>query len=301
MPKKSKLYGWQCSECHRDSSSDELKILDPDELEKPRKKRQAAARALALSAVANSRHNSDTDDFEPMIVHAIGNGERKKPGRKKSSNRSSLQTPTSASPPVKVTKLDEDALADAKQNLIDNVINSDFEARKKEERERRRQEKKRRKEEKRRREREEAAKSSSIVEDPNSGVCVLTIEPKPLKLKIKAPVMPPSSHDASTINGEGEKSAEFRLEDDSDGAEEKAVPRKKRRSSLKERDVRTMCDKCGQSGNNEDLVRCDECRRCYHFAACLVPLRKKSPKVAGYSWHCNDCDPSEVDSDWHLD
>ena len=48
-------------------------------------------------------------------------------------------------------------------------------------------------------------------------------------------------------------------------------------------------------------VRCDECKKCYHFD-CLVPPVKKSPKVAGWSWHCIDCDPSDAeDSDWHLD
>ena len=65
-------------------------------------------------------------------------------------------------------------------------------------------------------------------------------------------------------------------------------------------DKRTQCDKCSGPGSNANLVRCDECRKCYHFD-CLVPPVKKSPKVAGWSWHCIDCDPSDVDSDWHLD
>ena len=63
---------------------------------------------------------------------------------------------------------------------------------------------------------------------------------------------------------------------------------------------RTRCDVCGQEGSNENLVRCDVCKKCFHFL-CLLPPVKKSPKVAGYSWHCNDCDPSDRDSDWHLD
>ncbi len=44
MPRKSKLYGWQCSEC--DKSSGDEEVEDPSA---PRKKRQAAARALAAS------------------------------------------------------------------------------------------------------------------------------------------------------------------------------------------------------------------------------------------------------------
>ena len=38
-------------------------------------------------------------------------------------------------------------------------------------------------------------------------------------------------------------------------------------------------------------LRCDECKKCYHFT-CLDPPVKKSPKRRGYSWHCADCDPS---------
>nr|XP_040582724.1 PHD finger protein 14-like [Lepeophtheirus salmonis] len=75
---------------------------------------------------------------------------------------------------------------------------------------------------------------------------------------------------------------------------------KKKRLSADAKDVRTFCNKCEASGSNSNLVRCDECQKCYHFS-CLFPPVKKTPKVAGYGWHCNECDPSDVDSDWHLD
>ena len=71
-------------------------------------------------------------------------------------------------------------------------------------------------------------------------------------------------------------------------------------AAAKVKDVRTRCDVCQREGSNENLVRCDVCKKCFHFK-CLLPPVKKSPKVAGYSWHCNDCDPSDRDSDWHLD
>ncbi len=48
MPKKSKLYGWQCSECDRSSGDEDEKSAARDP-EAPRKKRQAAARALLAS------------------------------------------------------------------------------------------------------------------------------------------------------------------------------------------------------------------------------------------------------------
>merc|ERR1719319_1037288 len=73
-------------------------------------------------------------------------------------------------------------------------------------------------------------------------------------------------------------------------------------SAKKGRDVRNKCDVCLEEGSNLTLVRCDECKKCYHFM-CLVPPIKKTPKVPGWSWHCTDCDPSDTDPDptrWKL-
>jgi len=33
----------------------------------------------------------------------------------------------------------------------------------------------------------------------------------------------------------------------------------------------------------------------------IVVVGGGDDEVSGYSWHCNDCDPSDRDSDWHLD
>ncbi|XP_065839286.1 PHD finger protein 14-like [Oscarella lobularis] len=73
-------------------------------------------------------------------------------------------------------------------------------------------------------------------------------------------------------------------------------------ATKKLKDVRTQCVKCGQSGTNQTLVRCDDCRKCYHFQ-CLEPPRKTTPKVAGYKWFCINCIPmsdEEVDNSWEL-
>ncbi|XP_076332725.1 PHD finger protein 14 isoform X4 [Tachypleus tridentatus] len=59
-----------------------------------------------------------------------------------------------------------------------------------------------------------------------------------------------------------------------------------------EKDLRTDCVRCGESGSNTNLVRCDECKNCFHFH-CLVPPVKKSPKPRGYTWFCEDCDQTE--------
>ena len=62
-------------------------------------------------------------------------------------------------------------------------------------------------------------------------------------------------------------------------------------------DKRTNCHACNEAGDNESLVRCDECRRCFHFS-CLDPPCSKSPKRRGYSWYCQDCDlPSDAEEE----
>ncbi|GAB0092811.1 PHD finger protein 14 [Sergentomyia squamirostris] len=56
-----------------------------------------------------------------------------------------------------------------------------------------------------------------------------------------------------------------------------------------------ICDVCGQNGTPQNLVMCDECRKNYHFT-CLEPPLKKTPKRRGYSWHCADCDPTDIET-----
>ncbi|XP_048367526.1 PHD finger protein 14 isoform X7 [Sphaerodactylus townsendi] len=76
---------------------------------------------------------------------------------------------------------------------------------------------------------------------------------------------------------------------------EEHIPRERRqRQSIvqkkpKSEDLRTECATCKGTGDNENLVRCDECRLCYHFG-CLDPPLKKSPKQTGYGWICQECD-----------
>lgn len=55
--------------------------------------------------------------------------------------------------------------------------------------------------------------------------------------------------------------------------------------------IAIKCDVCLTAGTTLDVVRCDECRKSYHFR-CLEPPLKKTPKRRGYSWHCADCDPT---------
>uniref|UniRef100_A0A4W3HI25 PHD finger protein 14 n=1 Tax=Callorhinchus milii TaxID=7868 RepID=A0A4W3HI25_CALMI len=85
---------------------------------------------------------------------------------------------------------------------------------------------------------------------------------------------------------------------DGEKNEEPTPPRARRRRQAssssfpkrpKSEDSRTECATCKGPGDNENLVRCDECRLCYHFG-CLDPPLKKSPKQTGYGWICQECD-----------
>ncbi|XP_030202984.1 PHD finger protein 14 isoform X2 [Gadus morhua] len=91
-------------------------------------------------------------------------------------------------------------------------------------------------------------------------------------------------------------------EDRDDKIEEPAPrERRQRQSALQKRqqqqqppkaeDTRTECTTCQGPGDNDNLVRCDECLLCYHFG-CLDPPLKKSPKQTGYGWICQECDNS---------
>ncbi|CAH3182295.1 unnamed protein product [Porites lobata] len=68
----------------------------------------------------------------------------------------------------------------------------------------------------------------------------------------------------------------------------------------KPEDSRTECCVCKQSGTNSNLVRCDQCKLCYHFQ-CLDPPIKANPKTRGYLWFCTECDESEEESDEDVD
>ncbi|XP_067143642.1 PHD finger protein 14 isoform X2 [Centruroides vittatus] len=59
-----------------------------------------------------------------------------------------------------------------------------------------------------------------------------------------------------------------------------------------EKDLRSDCFRCKEVGDSTNIVRCDECKKCFHFQ-CLNPPVKKNPKQRGYTWYCEDCDSEE--------
>ena len=57
------------------------------------------------------------------------------------------------------------------------------------------------------------------------------------------------------------------------------------------------CSVCNKPGDSKTLVKCDECKQCYHFQTCLDPPYKKNPKSKFYGWVCTECDESEEEND----
>ncbi|KAM9307159.1 LOW QUALITY PROTEIN: PHD finger protein 14 [Pholidichthys leucotaenia] len=95
----------------------------------------------------------------------------------------------------------------------------------------------------------------------------------------------------------GQKRKRVPICEDRDDKIEEPLPRERRQrqSAMQKKpkadDTRTECTTCKGPGDNENLVRCDECQLCYHFG-CLDPPLKKSPKQTGYGWICQECDTS---------
>uniref|UniRef100_A0A1A8L4C9 PHD finger protein 14 n=1 Tax=Nothobranchius pienaari TaxID=704102 RepID=A0A1A8L4C9_9TELE len=95
----------------------------------------------------------------------------------------------------------------------------------------------------------------------------------------------------------GQKRKRVPMAEDREEKVEEPLPRERRQrqSAVQKKpkadDTRTECATCKGPGDNENLVRCDECQLCYHFG-CLDPPLKKSPKQTGYGWICQECDTS---------
>ncbi|XP_022105583.1 PHD finger protein 14-like isoform X2 [Acanthaster planci] len=74
---------------------------------------------------------------------------------------------------------------------------------------------------------------------------------------------------------------------------ENETPKAKRERTtqrkLPVREAKGTCVKCNKEGDCNSIVRCDQCRKCYHLG-CLDPPCKKYPKKFGYMWYCTDCD-----------
>ncbi|KAF4531881.1 hypothetical protein B566_EDAN000910 [Ephemera danica] len=248
MPKKTKLMGWQCSECDKETSGSEPECPDP---EAPRKLRYSQGDA----PVPTYRH-FDPSDPCPQLQRQ---------------------------PMVALTPLDFTATVPAlvlqASRLLENAKGSGKRRHKHQHRLGPNGEK-----HKRRR------KKKHMADQPR------------IKITIK-PILPPSDQAPGSSQQMFVASqptvclTPLVVSSTSStpvATPSPAKPRARRPSNRPEPDVMTQCDTCQTPGTNQNLVRCDECRKCFHFH-CLEPPVKKSPKRRGYSWHCADCDPTDSD------
>ncbi|CAL8297244.1 unnamed protein product [Lota lota] len=121
----------------------------------------------------------------------------------------------------------------------------------------------------------------------------------------------PKKHHVRFTRTRGQKRKRPPMCEDREEKTEEPPPRERRRrqSALQKQkqqqqqqqqpkadDTRTECTSCQGPGDNENLVRCDECLLCYHFG-CLDPPLKKSPKQTGYGWICQECDAASSSRD----
>lgn len=107
----------------------------------------------------------------------------------------------------------------------------------------------------------------------------------------------PKKHQVRSSRTRGQKRKRVPMSEEREDKIEEPLPRERRQrqSAMQKKpkadDTRTECTTCKGPGDNENLVRCDECQLCYHFG-CLDPPLKKSPKQTGYGWICQECDTS---------
>uniref|UniRef100_A0A8C2HHJ4 PHD finger protein 14 n=2 Tax=Cyprinus carpio TaxID=7962 RepID=A0A8C2HHJ4_CYPCA len=127
------------------------------------------------------------------------------------------------------------------------------------------------------------------------------MSPEPKKLQVRGtvsmitPVIMTKCHFPFDQRTRGQKRKRMSICEEEKIEEPSPRERRQRQSTLQKKpkadDTRTECTTCKGPGDNENLVRCDECQLCYHFG-CLDPPLKKSPKQTGYGWICQECDTS---------
>uniref|UniRef100_A0A1B6M4F6 PHD finger protein 14 n=1 Tax=Graphocephala atropunctata TaxID=36148 RepID=A0A1B6M4F6_9HEMI len=261
MPKKTKQMGWQCSECDKDSSGSEVECMDP---EAPRQLRKL-------------KDNGNGDITPPV-----------KPEDHSEAMKDRDHDDTLADLEV--------ALCSPVEAVAVPVVSG-------------RSGKKRRRE-KHHRYSPEPTGSSQVarphkrkrkrksVETPEAEVEVEQNRPA-LKIFFKSIPHPTGEGSAYAVTPGGVYQASISRPVPPPAPTLSYTPSPSNRTPpakrLKEADTVVLCSTCNLTGTNANVVRCDECRKGFHFH-CLDPPVKKSPKVRGYSWHCADCDPTESDS-----
>ncbi|PSN49297.1 hypothetical protein C0J52_09400 [Blattella germanica] len=268
MPKKTKLMGWQCSECDKESSGSEIECVDT---EAPRRLRHAVKEPEKLPGPLTPKVT-----IKPIEPQPVG------------PPRPAFTIRGVGSPPATVTS--PTLMNSNSMSISSNSVEHQSQRQGK----KRRREKHHRyspdsqgmspsKEHKRKRKRK-----SFDMENPNQETPRIKIKIKPIPMPIgegassSGPQMFVATSSTETVLTPSpimSRAARF-------SGGRLSGPKKP-----KDADVMTKCDVCNGPGSNDNLVRCDECMKCFHFT-CLDPPVKKTPKRRGYSWHCADCDPT---------
>ncbi|KAF5303425.1 hypothetical protein FQA39_LY09969 [Lamprigera yunnana] len=285
LPKKSKLYGWQCSECDKTSDS------EVEQVKTPRRSRSLYSREF----------KSDNELFAPKVI--IKTVERDPSHSEITSNVTihvkNYNSPTPINEPYKAEEIHK-SKHEENHNGYDNIGNT-IEGQtmiisSRSSKKRRREKHRSRyspdalrpsKEHKRKRK-----KKSLDIESPTPPHPRITIKIRPIPL--------PAGETTSSSNPQ----CFYVPNENNDNAPPHPIIKKISAPAVINTPVvptpakkgnTLMCDVCSMEGNSTNVVSCDDCQKCYHFT-CLDPPLKKSPKKRGYSWHCADCDPTASES-----
>lgn len=267
MPKKTKLMGWQCSECDKESSGSEIECLDP---EAPRKLRH------------NAKDNGG--DTTPPVPKVVVKQELEDNSRALLEEQ--LSSPVSGETVEPVVRSAKKRRREKHHRYSPEPTGSQTARPHKR---------------KRKHKTPEIVETTTNEEEPRPAlkICFKSI-PQPTgeatyvatpggayqtvpRLSTSATVKVVTTPSTPVVSYTPQ--AVIQLPRSSSSASKKQ----------KESEVVLTCDTCNSTGTLANLVQCDECMKGFHFA-CLDPPVKKSPKVRGYSWHCANCDPTETDS-----
>ncbi|XP_046982478.1 PHD finger protein 14 isoform X2 [Schistocerca americana] len=296
MPKKTKLMGWQCSECDKESSGSEVECVDTDAPRKLRHKDASGGSSGGRQSSAEPGAGSSDPQVTPKVTIKPLDPQLYEAAEVAAADGEGADGGSTAVPTGRTGK--------KRRREKHHRYSPDGEPR----------------EHKRKRKRK-----SFEMDNPDQPSPPLAQGEAPrIKIKIKPIPLPPgevasptgaqqmfvatSSTETFAVTSPPQPTVaaivahqQAEVQRRSSGASSVtggggAGPGSANRRGRGDADVMTRCDVCGGPGSNQNLVRCDECLKCFHFT-CLDPPVKKSPKRRGYSWHCADCDPTEASCD----
>ncbi|CAH1236421.1 unnamed protein product [Diabrotica balteata] len=299
LPKKSKLYGWQCSECDKTSDS------EVEELKTPRRSRSIYSNSDSLFRESKSDQDISTPKLKIKSVDSSAESAEKERSKSRDSSPSKKKTYANI--------FAELAEMNGVQVVLDNGYEGSHKSAKKRRREKHRSKSSGSPDASREHKRKKKKKESQEVEEPLPHPRI-TIKIKPIPLPAGEVASesnpqcfyvpneaddnaPPPLHPVKMPKVEKREVRKIRSPRVSDASRSPEKSPEKVKSPVTSPPKKTaalggnLCDVCRGEGAPSNSVKCDECQKNYHFA-CLDPPLKKTPKIRGYSWHCADCDPT---------